>query len=82
VQKLECHFNNFKLEHVPRGQDATVKEMSQIATQGLPVPAGAIVESCPSHPLSRKTKSLESCWHLSRGSTNSGAAREYGWPGK
>jgi ribonuclease HI len=44
VQKLECHFNNFKLEHVPRGQDATVKEMSQIATQGLPVPAGATVE--------------------------------------
>jgi hypothetical protein len=44
VQKLECHFNSFKLEHVPYGHDATVKELSQIAAQGLPVPAGATVE--------------------------------------
>jgi hypothetical protein len=44
VRKLECHFNNLKLEHVPRGQDAAVKELSWIAAKGLPVPTGAIVE--------------------------------------
>jgi hypothetical protein len=28
VRKLECHFNSLKLEHVPHGQDAAVKELS------------------------------------------------------
>jgi hypothetical protein len=44
VRKLECCFHSLKLEHVPHGQDATVKELSQIATKGLPVSAGVIVE--------------------------------------
>jgi hypothetical protein len=44
VRKLECRFHSLKLEHVPRGQDAAVKEMSQIAAKGLPVLAGVIVE--------------------------------------
>jgi hypothetical protein len=39
VRKLECHFNSLKLEHVPRGQDAAVKELSQIAAKGFLVPA-------------------------------------------
>jgi hypothetical protein len=32
------------LEHVPSGQNAIVKELSQIAGKGLPVPVGAFVE--------------------------------------
>jgi hypothetical protein len=44
VQKLECRFHSLKLEHVPHGQDAAVKKLSQIATKGLPVSAGVIVE--------------------------------------
>jgi hypothetical protein len=43
VRKLECHFNSLKLKHVPRGQDAAVKELSRIAAKGLLVPVGAIV---------------------------------------
>jgi hypothetical protein len=38
MRKLECRFHSLKLEHVPRGQDAAVKELSQIAAKGLPVP--------------------------------------------
>jgi hypothetical protein len=37
VRKLECHFSSLKLKYVPSGQDAAVKELSQIAAQGLPV---------------------------------------------
>jgi hypothetical protein len=44
MRKLECHFNSLKLEHAPRGQDVAIKELSQIAAKGLPVPAGDIVE--------------------------------------
>jgi hypothetical protein len=44
MRKLECRFHSLKLEHVPCGQDASVKELSQIAAKGLPVPAGVIVE--------------------------------------
>jgi hypothetical protein len=50
VRKLECHFCSLKLEHVPRGQDAIVKDLSQIAAKGLPVPARAIIEKL-SKPL-------------------------------
>jgi hypothetical protein len=44
MRKLECHFHSLKLEHVPRGQDATIKELSRIAAQGLPVPFRVAVE--------------------------------------
>jgi hypothetical protein len=44
VRQLECRFHSLKLEHVPCGQDAAVKEVSQIATKGLPVIAGVIME--------------------------------------
>jgi hypothetical protein len=44
VWKLECHFCSLKLEHVPHGQDAVVKDLSRIVAKGLPVPVGAIVE--------------------------------------
>jgi hypothetical protein len=44
VRKLECCFHSHKLEHVPRWQDAAVKELSQIAAKGLPAPARVIVE--------------------------------------
>jgi hypothetical protein len=42
--KLECRFHSLKLKHAPRGQDAVVKELSQIATKGLLVPARFIME--------------------------------------
>jgi hypothetical protein len=44
MRKLECRFHSLKLEHVPHGQDAAVKELSQIAAKGLPVPARVIME--------------------------------------
>jgi hypothetical protein len=44
IQKLECRFQSLKLEHVPRGQDAAVKELSRIAAKGLPVPFGVDME--------------------------------------
>jgi hypothetical protein len=44
MRKLECRFHSLKLEHVPRGQDAAVKELSQIATKGFPIPFGVAVE--------------------------------------
>jgi hypothetical protein len=44
VQKLECRFQSLKIEHVPRGQDTTVKELSRIAAKGLPVPFGVAME--------------------------------------
>jgi hypothetical protein len=44
MRKLECFFHSLKLEHVPRGQDATVKGLSHIAANGLPVPLGVAVE--------------------------------------
>jgi hypothetical protein len=44
MRKLECRFHSLKLEHVPRGQDAAVKEFSRIAAKGLPVPFGVAVE--------------------------------------
>jgi hypothetical protein len=44
VWKLECHFCSLKLEHVPRGQDTGMKDLSWIVAKGLPVPVGAIVE--------------------------------------
>jgi ribonuclease HI len=47
VQKLRSHFCSLKLKHVPRGQDAIVKELSQIAAKGLPVPTGATVKKLP-----------------------------------
>jgi hypothetical protein len=44
MRKLECRFHSLKLEHFPRGQDAAVKELSQIAAKGLPIPFGVAVE--------------------------------------
>jgi hypothetical protein len=44
MRKLEHCFRSLKLEHIPRGQDTIVKEMSQIATKGLPVPARIFVK--------------------------------------
>jgi hypothetical protein len=38
MRKLECHFHSLKLEHVPRGQDAAIKELSRIAAKGLLIP--------------------------------------------
>jgi hypothetical protein len=45
VRKLECRFHSLKLEHDPRGQDAAVKELSQIAAKGFPVPARVMMEN-------------------------------------
>jgi hypothetical protein len=44
MQNLECHFLSLKLEHVPHGHDAAVKELSRIAAKGLPVPFGVAME--------------------------------------
>jgi hypothetical protein len=44
MRKLECHFQSLKLEHVPCGQDAPIKELSWIATKGLPVLFGVAME--------------------------------------
>jgi hypothetical protein len=45
MRKLECCFQSLKLEHVPHGQDATVKELSRIAAKGLSVPFGVAMEN-------------------------------------
>jgi hypothetical protein len=50
MRKIECRFHSLKLEHVPRGQDAAVKELSRIAAKGLPIPFGVAVENL-SQPL-------------------------------
>jgi hypothetical protein len=44
VRKLERCFSSLQLEHLPRGQDTNIKELSQIAAKGLQVPAGTFVE--------------------------------------
>jgi hypothetical protein len=44
MRKLECRFQSLKLEHVPHGQDATVKELSRIADKGLSVPFGVAMQ--------------------------------------
>jgi hypothetical protein len=44
MRKLECRFQSLKLEHVPRRQDAAMKELSQRAAKGLPVPFGVAME--------------------------------------
>jgi hypothetical protein len=44
VRNLECHIHSLKLEHVPRRQDAAVKELSQIATKGLLVQLRVVVK--------------------------------------
>jgi ribonuclease HI len=44
IQKLECRFHSLKLEHFPHEQDAAVKDLSQIAAKGLPIPFGVAVE--------------------------------------
>jgi hypothetical protein len=44
MRKLECRFHSLKLEHVPRGLDAAVKKLSQIAAKGLPIPFGVAME--------------------------------------
>jgi hypothetical protein len=56
MRKLECRFHSLKLKHFSRGQDATVKELSQIGAKGLPVPFGVAVEklSQPSAVLEKE----------------------------
>jgi ribonuclease HI len=44
MRKLECRFHSLKLEQVPHRKDAAVKELSQIAAKGLPVPFGVAME--------------------------------------
>jgi ribonuclease HI len=44
MRKLEFCFQSIKLEHVPRGQDAAVKELSRIAAKGLLVPFEVAIE--------------------------------------
>jgi hypothetical protein len=44
MRKLECRFQSLKLKHVPRRQDAAIKELSQRAAKGLPVPFGVAME--------------------------------------
>jgi hypothetical protein len=46
MQRLECYFHSLKLEHVPHGQDATFRELSQIDVKGLPVPLELLWKSC------------------------------------
>jgi hypothetical protein len=65
VRKLECRFQSLKLEHVPRGQDTTIKELSRIAAKGLTVPFGVAMEKL-SQPSQRK-RILKSCQHQSKG---------------
>jgi hypothetical protein len=44
MQKLECRFQSLKLEHVPRGQDAAIEELSRIVAKGWHVPFGVAME--------------------------------------
>jgi hypothetical protein len=44
MRKHECRFHSLKLKHVPRGQDAVVKELSQIAAKGLLIPLRVAME--------------------------------------
>jgi hypothetical protein len=44
MHRLERCFSSLELEHVSRGQDAIIKELSQIASKGLLILAGVFVE--------------------------------------
>jgi hypothetical protein len=66
MQKLECRFQSLKLEHVPHGQDAAVKELSWIAAKDCLFHLELTWKSCLSRQPSQRKRILGSSQHQSK----------------